>query len=116
MKTMKLRVLCLMNCINKSEGNSSHVLFLNNCLYLLSCRQKDVQRQLEKISNLLRLIVQKMEIHTEIDNDNATQDEKHESFAKMRKFRNVFHATRRFARAPTLSGNVSSLFNQSEKV
>jgi len=63
-------------------------------------RQKDMQRQLEKITNLVRLIVQKMEIRTEIESDDIYQGGKNGNNKKVQKIRYALNAARRLSRVP----------------
>ena len=76
-----------------------------------------MQRQLEKITDLVRLVVQKMEIRTEIEGDDSHRDGKNEKFVKMQKFRQTLNVARRFSRVRSSSGtNIPTLFDHSEKV
>jgi hypothetical protein len=105
----------LQKCINKNEGKIFQIFeetFSNGFL----CRQKDMQRQLEKITDLVRLVVQKMEIHTEMEGDDTNRGGKNENFMKMQKFRQTLNVARRFTRSRSSNGNISNLFDQPEKV
>ncbi|CAF4493224.1 unnamed protein product [Didymodactylos carnosus] len=65
-------------------------------LYKQKRRQKDMQRQLEKLTDLVKLIVQKMDIHTEADVDDAP----HTGPINMEKLQQIIIAARRFSRVP----------------
>jgi len=65
-----------------------------------------MQRQLEKITELLRLIVQKMEISTEIVIDDRSKCDKNDACIKVQKLRQTFNVVRRFSRL-TPKDNVS---------
>ncbi|CAF4561944.1 unnamed protein product [Rotaria sp. Silwood2] len=95
------------------ENGTERVLFLE--LYKQKRRQKDTQRQLEKITDLVRLVLQKMEIHTETESDDTTSHNKNENFLRMQKFRQVFNVTRRFSRLHSTNGSVPHLFTHSEE-
>ena len=75
-----------------------------------------MQRQLEKITDLVRLIVQKMEIRTEIEGDDRTTGGKHENFLKAQKIRQTINVARRFSRVRSSNGSIPHIFEQSEKV
>ena len=75
-----------------------------------------MQRQLEKITDLVRLVVQKMEIRTEMEGDDTHRDGKKENLMKMQKIRQTLSVARRFSRARSSSGTIPSLFDHSEKV
>jgi hypothetical protein len=77
-------------------------------------RQKDAQRQLEKLTDLVRLIVQKMEIRSETDVDDVSTGNKNEHFMKMQKFRQTLNVARQFARPRSSSGNIPRLFDNLE--
>lgn len=81
------------------------------CLYF---RQKDLQRQIEKTTDLVRLIVQKMEIHTEIESDDVIESYKSEHAAKMKKFHQTFQTARRFMNTGSTNGNISTMFSHTE--
>jgi hypothetical protein len=55
-----------------------------------------MQRQLEKITDLVRLIVQKMNIPAEIEVDDISKSDKNQMKTKIEKFRQTFSAVRRF--------------------
>jgi len=74
-----------------------------------------MQRQLEKITDLVRLIVQKMDIHTEIEGDETTRGGKHENFMKMQKIRQTLNVARRFSRVRSSNGNIPHLLDHQEK-
>lgn len=76
-------------------------------------RQKDMQRQLEKITDLVRLIVQKMDIRTEMEGDDTHRTGPNENFLKMQKIRQTLQVARRFTRARP---SVPTLFEHSEKI
>ncbi|CAF0983219.1 unnamed protein product [Adineta ricciae] len=98
---------------NDECGNES-ALFIE--FYKQKRRQKDMQRQLEKITDLVRLIVQKMEIRTEIEGDDRTTGGKHENFLKAQKIRQTINVARRFSRVRSSNGSIPHIFEQSEKV
>jgi hypothetical protein len=79
-------------------------------------RQKDMQRKLDKITDLVRLVVQKMEISTEMEANDTNQSGKNENFIKMQKFRQTLNVARRFSRLRSSNGNIPTLFDHSEKV
>jgi hypothetical protein len=79
-------------------------------------RQKDMQRKLDKITDLVRLVVQKMEIRTEMEANDTNQSGKNENFIKMQKFRQTLNVARRFSRLRSSNGNIPTLFDHSEKV
>ncbi|CAF1060727.1 unnamed protein product [Rotaria sordida] len=95
------------------ENCTERVLFVE--LYKQKRRQKDMQRQLEKMTDLVRLVLQKMEIQTETESDDITSNDKNENFLKMQKFRHVFNVTRRFSHARSTNGNNPHLFTHSEE-
>ncbi|CAF0765651.1 unnamed protein product [Adineta steineri] len=94
------------------ESGTESALFVE--LYKQKRRQKDMQRQLEKITDLIRLVVQKMDIHTEAEGD-ETKSGKHENFMKMQRIRQTLNAARRFSRAPSSNGSIPHLFEHPEK-
>lgn len=100
-------------CTNKNEGNIELNCPCREKDWIL-CRQKDMQRQLEKITDLVRLIVQKMEIRTEIETDDTHQTGKNENFLKMQKIRQTLHVARRFTR--TRGSSIPTLFDHSDKI
>jgi hypothetical protein len=59
-------------------------------------RQKEMQHQLQKITDLIRSIVLKMNIVTETEMDYTFDRPKIASHARMKKFQQVFQASRRF--------------------
>lgn len=65
-------------------------------------RHKEIQRQLEKITDMVRLIVQKMNIVTETEVDGTFDRSKTESHVRVKKFQQLFQAARRFTRSETL--------------
>ncbi|CAF1093211.1 unnamed protein product [Rotaria sordida] len=95
------------------ENCTERVLFVE--LYKQKRRQKDMQRQLEKMTDLVRLVLQKMEIQTETESDDITSNDKNENFLKMQKFRHVFNVARRFSHARSINGNNPHLFTHSEE-
>ncbi|CAF4822945.1 unnamed protein product [Rotaria sp. Silwood1] len=100
--------------LNACEENcTERVLFLE--LYKQKRRQKNMQQQLEKITDLVRLVLQKMEIHTEMESNDTTSNDKNENFIRMQKFRQVFNITRRFSHARPSNGNIPHLFTHSEE-
>ena len=80
-------------------------------LFVSHHRQKEVQRQLDKITDLVRLVVQKMEIRTEIEADDSPRTDRTESLAKMQKFRQTLNVARRFSRARS---GMSSLYENTD--
>ena len=76
-----------------------------------SRRQKEVQRQLDKITDLVRLVVQKMEIRTEIEADDSPRSNRTEGLAKMQKLRQTLNVTRRFSRSRS---GMSSLYEHAD--
>jgi len=75
-----------------------------------------MQRKLDKITDLVRLVVQKMEIRTEMEANDTNQSGKNENFIKMQKFRQTLNVARRFSRLRSSNGNIPTLFDHSEKV
>jgi hypothetical protein len=66
----------------------------------MSCRQKDMQRQLEKLTDLIQLIVNKMNIRTDMKGDDSIgQSENNDHGMKMQRFRQTFAVGRRFSLA-----------------
>ncbi len=80
------------------------------------CRQKDMQRKLDKITDLVRLVVQKMEIRTEMEGDDTYRSGKNENFMKMQKVRQTLNVAHRFARLRSSNKSIPTLFDHSEKV
>jgi hypothetical protein len=75
------------------------------CLY----RQKDMQRQLEKITDLVQSIVQKMEISTEIVIDDRSKCDNKDNCMKTQQFRQTLNVARRIHRLrPSTNNNVSN--------
>ena len=72
-----------------------------------------MQRQLEKITDLVRLIVQKMDIRTEMEGDDTHQAGKNENLLKMQKIRQTLNVARRFTRTRS---SIPTLFEHSEKI
>lgn len=97
-----------LKCTNKNEGLSLRRIDFRKRIF--SFRQKDMQRQLEKITNLVRLVVQKMEIRTEIESDDIYQGGKNGNNKKIQKVRYALNAARRFSRAQ------NSPFEHSDKL
>lgn len=62
-----------------------------------------MQRQVEKLTDLVRLIVQKMEIPAEIEVDDTSSNDKNDVQMKMKKLRQTFSAVHRFQHFPSLS-------------
>ena len=56
-----------------------------------------MQRQLDKITNLLRLIVQKMEITTEIELDDRSKCDQPKECMSIQKLRQVVNVKSRFS-------------------
>ena len=65
-------------------------------------RQKEMQRQLQKITDMVRLIVQKMNIVTEAEVDDAVDRSKTESHVRVKKFQQLFQTARRFTHSESL--------------
>lgn len=61
-------------------------------------RQKEMQHQLEKITDLVRLIVQKLGISTDIVTEDRSTCDNQERSIKIQKLRHTFNAARRFSR------------------
>lgn len=57
-----------------------------------------MQRQLDKMTNLLRLIVQKMEINTEIEIDDRSKCDHLKECMAIQKLRQTVNVTSRFSR------------------
>lgn len=55
-----------------------------------------MQQQLEKLTDLIRLILQKLEIQAELVNDDPPKCDKGEKFVKLQKIRRTISAARRF--------------------
>ncbi len=72
-------------------------------------RQKDTQRQLEKITELVQLIVQKMEISTEIVIDDRSKFDNREDSMKTQQLRRTLNVARRLHRLrPSTKDNISN--------
>lgn len=83
--------------------------------FSFSSRQKDMQRHLEKIADMVRLIVQKMEIRTEMDGDDVNRGTRNENLVKMQRIRQALNAARRFSRARSIpQSNISYLHNYTD--
>lgn len=67
-----------------------------------------MQQQLEKVTDLIRLMVQKLEIHAELVNDDSPKCERNEKFVKIQKVRRTISATRRFNQWRSLPHHRSS--------
>jgi len=77
-------------------------------------RQKNIERQLEKITDLVRLIVQKMEIPAEMEDNDTSETDKNENWIKLRQ---TFNITRQFAQIQsTTSDSLSHEFHHIKKV
>lgn len=70
-----------------------------------------MQRQLEKITDLVRLVVQKMDIRTEMESDDIHQGGKNANNSKLQKIRHSLSAARRFSRVRSSSHNIPALFD-----
>jgi len=69
----------------QTKTSVSFVFLRFVCLvYNFSFRQQDTQRQLEKITDLVRLIVQKMDVPTKMGSGSAAHNESHENWSKFR--------------------------------
>ncbi|CAF1429668.1 unnamed protein product [Adineta ricciae] len=77
------------------DSSSENELFVE--LYKQKTRQKDMQRQLDKITNLLRLIVQKMEINTEIELDDRSKCDQPKECMNIQKLRQAVNVKHRFS-------------------
>ena len=58
-----------------------------------------MQRQIEKATELIRMIVQKLEIPAEIEVDDGAQSDKTAAVVRLQKFRHAFSLTRRGIRS-----------------
>ena len=58
-----------------------------------------MHNQLEKITDLVRLIVQKMDISAEMEINDTSDGQKNENHQRMKKLQLLFQASRRFASA-----------------
>ena len=56
-----------------------------------------MEHQLETITGLVRLIVEKMEIRAELSVDDTSESNRHEINPRMQRFRRTFLAARRFS-------------------
>lgn len=81
-------------------------------------RQQDTQRQLEKLTDLVRLIVQKMEIPAEVEVDDTSSCDRNDVAIRMKKFRQTFTAVHRFQRFHSLPYQTLShdLLSSSNKI
>ena len=76
-------------------------------------RQREIQQQLEKLLDLIGLVVEKMEIRSEINNDGTLKYTNSERFPSLQRFRQTLAATRRFQSLQSASQNrISKLFKQ----
>jgi hypothetical protein len=64
-----------------------------------------MQRQLEKITDLVRLIVQKMEIPVEMEVDDASKNDKNNSWMRIKKFQRTFNIARRFTHIQSIASD-----------
>lgn len=55
-----------------------------------------MQQQLEKVSDLIRLILQKLEIQAELVNDDSSKSDRKDKFVKIQRIRRTISAARRF--------------------
>ncbi len=78
-------------------------------------RQKDMQHQLEKIADLVRLVVQKMEIRTEMEGDDVRRGGTNENFMKMQKMRQTLNVARRFTRMRGSNSSLPHLLDHPDK-
>ncbi|CAF1082681.1 unnamed protein product [Adineta steineri] len=77
----------------KDEYDTESAIFSE--MYNQKQRQKGLQHQLEKVTDLVRLVVQKMEIPAEIEVNDASKSDKNEKMKKLQKFRHAVSVTRR---------------------
>ncbi len=86
------RMLCLQNYIDKNNGRFPLFHFSSSIYFY---RQKGMHRQLDKITDLIRLIIQKLEIPAEIEVDDSSKINANENLKKIQKIRQGFSFTRR---------------------
>ena len=67
-----------------------------------------MQQQLEKVTDLIRLMLQKLEIQAEVENDDSPKGDRNDKFVKMQKIRQTISAARRFNQWRSLSYHRSS--------
>jgi hypothetical protein len=67
-----------------------------------------MQRQLEKMTDLVRLIVQKMQIPAEMEVDDTSKGDKNESWTKLQKLRQSINVTRRISHMQSSTSNTLS--------
>lgn len=65
----------------------------------LEFRQKEMQFQLQKITDLVRLIVQKMDISAEMEVNDTSNIQRNDSHQRIKKVQLLLQASRRFASA-----------------
>jgi hypothetical protein len=76
-----------------------------------------MQRQLEKMTDLVRLIVQKMEINTEIVIDDRSKCDKNKNNMEISKLRQTFNIARHVSRFhASTTNNVSHTVEPNEKI
>ena len=100
---------CLMKCINKNDGKTRSNFFLrylfDHCLY----RQKDMQRQLNKITELVQLVVHKMEISTEIVIDDRSKADNKKKCIETPQLQQALNVARRLHRLrPSTNKSISN--------
>ncbi|UJR31398.1 hypothetical protein I4U23_018892 [Adineta vaga] len=82
-------------------------------IYKQKARQKDIQRQLDKLTDLIRLVAQKMEIITEIEIDDRSKCDHPEKCTNIQKLRQTINAANRFSRlCLPINDNISSQFRE----
>ena len=94
-------MLYSLKCTNKNDGKIL-CQYLANTKCDLS-RQQDMQRQVEKLTDLVRLIVQKMEIPAKIEMDDTSSNEKNDVQMRLKKLRQTFSAVHRLQKFQSLS-------------
>ena len=82
---------------------------------IIDRRQKEIQQQLAKVTDLIRLVVLKLDIHSDIMVDDQTQTNTNDNFKKVRKIRQTLNVARRFNQLRSTAGNKSSQFFNSNK-
>ncbi len=75
---------------------------------MYSLSQQDMQRQLEKVTELVRLIVQKLEIPADMEIDDSSKSDKNESWIRFQKFHQTFNIARRFSHVQSTTSDNSS--------
>ena len=86
---------------NKNDGKCLSILNIFSQT-LNRYRQQEMQRQLEKLTDLVRLIVQKMEIPAEVEVDDTSLSDRNDVSIRMKKLRQTFSAVQRLQRLHSL--------------